>query len=238
MSLSLDILNNTYKGKSCIILGAGPSTEEFNSDIVKEKNLTVIAVNGGYVKCQNADFFLTDDQGAYYAEYFRCLKDSKTKVLLYEDKYVMYNLLDKCSDMFGDRLFTYKHKKGYQVKCPYNNSDEQFFLPEARSSSITAIYVAIMLGFKNVYLLGIDCVYSGTRYFWGSDHPNLSLKNPFMQRRFKRMLKGQQTDSDLIEIYENFRLVSGKITDFVKVHNLSKLSALDVFPLVEWNDIV
>lgn len=220
---TVEDLNNTESG-SCIILGSGPSANLL--DDVKA-DFPVIAVNGG-AKKKKADYFISDDQGVFYADYFNEL-DKKTKVCLYRNKFEKYSLV-KHVDKMKFPVYWFEHKEGYDIDLPYKHDDQDKLFPQARSSSITALYLAITLGFKEAYLLGLDCVYgSEKRYFWGLDYPTFRLKNPFFQRRFRRKLGDGHTDSDLLEIYDNFKMLHKNLLKHIKIYNASPVSKLDFF---------
>lgn len=162
-------LYNKHFNKMAFVIGAGPSLRFINNDDIKD--YVTITVNSGILKLPECDYFLSDDIGAHWWNYWHDTAPKSNCIkLLYEDK------LKRFADHFDPKQVVYfKHKEWF---TPPN----KFYLPEgltmtkdptlpiigARTSVASAVHVAYIMGCNPIVLLGCDCCYGpeNCRYFW------------------------------------------------------------------------
>ncbi len=231
---NLEEYNSAFEGKTAFVIGSGPSLAFADLSLLSQH--ITIAVNSGYLAFPSSDFFLSDDHEVARWSYFqKDLKQSKTTVLLYEDK------LKKEAHLFGDRLVLFRHRHGYHVTDPYSHNDKKNHILQARTSVGSAIHVAHIMGCDRIILLGIDCRrLEGKRYFWEFNQKkyNISRSDGVPLVKFKRVRKrGVQTDSDLIQIQDYWTKFGGELNKKCNIYNASTLSTLNIFPKIEWKDI-
>lgn len=238
MIRNLEKFNGKYKDRLCFIIGAGTSLHFQNLEPLK--NHITIAVNSGYVAVPWADFFVSDDWSvAHWSYFFKDLAEStKTIALLYENK------LSNSVGLFGDRSVVFRHRKGIHIADKYDHFNKENHIGETRTSVGTGIMIANIMGCSKIILLGIDgCRQLGHRYFWQLSH-HLSLyrtepyKQPYRNDKaswdhyHKVKVRGQVTDSDLIDINKSWSVFGNAVNKKCKVYNASENSALTVFPKV------
>ena len=73
--MQLSELQNKHKDEVIFIVGAGPSVDKIDVDLLKD--YTVMAVNSGMIAVPFADYFLSDDPGIMNWSYFNNLKLDK-----------------------------------------------------------------------------------------------------------------------------------------------------------------
>lgn len=155
---NLEEFNNKFKNQTAFIIAAGPSVNDQNLTLLKNK--LVFSVNSGYIACPNSAFFITDDSGVIDWSYFYqdLYNQTWTIPLLYEGK---------VQNIFGDRTVFFKHRKGKHLTNEYSHSNYDYHLMEATTSVGTAIHSAYIMGCSPIVLLGVDCsLRNGYKYFW------------------------------------------------------------------------
>lgn len=240
MIRNLEEFNGRYKDREtvCFIVGAGTSLHSQNLEPLKDH--VTIAVNSGYVAVPWADFFVSDDWSVlHWSYYFEDLRNSdKTIALLYENK------LSSSVGWFGDRSVVFRHRKGIHIPDAYDHFDKENHIGEVRTSVGTGIMIAHIMGCSKIVLLGIDgCRQFGQRYFWQlpphtSPHRTEPYKKPYRNDKTswdcypKVRVKGQMTDTDLIDINRSWSAFGKAVNKTCRVYNASENSTLDVFPKV------
>lgn len=238
---NLEEFNGKYKDREtvCFIVGAGTSIHFQNLEPLKRH--VTIAVNSGYVAVPWADFFVSDDWSiARWNFYFKDLVEStKTIALLYESK------LADTAHLFGDRAVLFRHCKGINIPDKYEHKNPKQHIGETRTSVGAGIMIAHIMGCSKIVLLGIDgCRQFGQRYFWQLS-PHISpvrtepYEKPYRNDRIpsdnyrKIKIKGQVTDSDLIDINRSWSDFGNAVNKKCKVYNASESSTLKVFPKID-----
>jgi hypothetical protein len=142
--------------------------------------------------------------------------------------------------MFGDRLVSFSHRQGYYLSYPYKHNDPKFGLWQSRSSTVSAIHCAFILGFKKIVLLGMDCCYTdGKRHFYeleGFEKPK--RRKPFSQRRFVKTFGKTETDTDLMQILNDWNGLYDRVKDHVELYNASPISLIKKIPKIDIQSFV
>lgn len=224
---NLEEFNGCHYGQTCFIIGAGPSLHF--QDLEPLKKYTTIAVNSGYCAFPEANYFVSDDGGvSVWSYFFRDLRFSTTIPILYEDK-----LFNQCS-LFLEKPVIFRHRTGYNITDVYEHENKENRICQSRSSLGTAIHIAHVMGFKTIYVLGLDCCrLYGFRYFW--EFPCFKDK-PYKvafghQDTYKKQIVGRiETDNDLSDILEYWETTAKCFLEKVRVYNLSPITQVNGFP--------
>lgn len=169
-----DILNfhNIHKGKRIFIISPGPSLRE--EDVIKLNDEITISVNGTITLSETIGWIPT-----YY------LITDPDGYPIYKDHIINAGLKD---------VFMSTHFKKYEAELPfkpnyiegYGRFRDIFYPNEmeisedlykkgyysgGRSIATVALQLAIYMGASEIYLLGQDCDYSGSRQYF-NDYPN------------------------------------------------------------------
>ena len=181
--MEISSFKNIHKGERIFIIGTGPSINKTNLNLLKHEN--IFGVNTLY----DSDFDIAFD---YYA-----VSDQAVWNAYYND----ILSLDTILFLSGIAAFCYRnHPKLYQG----NHPRKPIVIPEVGrdgfSTDITkglinnetvvsdiCLQVAYYMGFDKVYLLGIDCDYSGAHRFNRAKSENKTT--PAIEGDFTRIFK-------------------------------------------------
>ena len=237
---SLSKLKNSMNSQRCFIIGNGPSLNVEDLELLN--NETTFAVNNIYTI-----FPKTNWRPTYYAI---CDINAYETTLEYFQK--IGNDVIPWRDFAKERLFL-PQKLSNIVNCDivefvnisyldqHINADTDFFLYSKdliygvynlRTVVNFCINIAHYMGFKEIYLLGVDCNYSGAvQYFDGSK--NILLQNNNGLLNMTRAVMLEQGMKNAYEYVKNEVEKEG-----VKIFNASRSSKLDVFKKVKLENIL
>lgn len=165
---TLEEFHNIHKGKTGIVLGAGPSISNMNKlDIMRH---TVMAVNSSILMDHNIPYWVSDDIAVSNWSYFyKELKESSCYKFMYRSK------LGSFEKFFGlDKTVLFDHDWWYQPSTGKKNMNGVVIKRDsfdkiigARTSSGSAIHILAIMGCNPIVLCGMDNgVKNDRRYFW------------------------------------------------------------------------
>lgn len=150
-------LRNSEQGKRCFIIGNGPSLRIEDLELLYEMGEVTFAVNG-IVKIFNRTkwrptYYVVEDQGIFSNENFTWMIDeAEAECMLFSDGYEPFWELDYN-----------KRRVRYHIAFMHSNGHEIDFsedLAHGSYAASTVIYSciqwAVYLGFKEIYLYGVD----------------------------------------------------------------------------------
>lgn len=219
-------VKDIYKGKRCFILGTGPSLTI--DDLNKIKNEISFGTNT-ILKI----FDKTDWRPNYY-----CIIDPNTYNNLEEEikKRKIENLFYpnnriRNNNVFG-RCFALDHSNIWKMCMPRVfkftkfSDDIERKIYDGASVIYAAIQIAVYMGFKEIYLLGVDCNYSknNTRHAKGMEYSNYNYK---------------WTKDTALSMIEGFK-VAKRYADKnnIKIYNATRGGMLEVFERVNLDEVV
>jgi hypothetical protein len=250
-------LQNSKKGKTCFILGNGPSLN--NQDLTRLANKETLVMNNFWRHSQykiiRPKYLLFGELSTYaknkVPEFGGVNLPSSdqvisqipgTKLILNS---VAKNFVEQ-NKLFLQNQVYYVLQQGPMDDQLKFNIDPTKSLPFPKNSAILGITLAVYMGFETIYLLGCEHdflaypakkSYAGFRGFY--DKPqDLSQKvsdDPrYEDTRYEDMI------ASCLKLFRNYRLLSEKIAKLhpnVKIYNATPNSFLDVFPAVNFEDI-
>lgn len=179
----INSIKDKYEGKRCFIVGNGPSVRNEDLQVLSNEvsfatNSMLKEINDGRV-VYKPTYFVVADTGAYKksVEYFNLLNDEniligvrpirgKVKTALdykeiCNDKHILFPT--DCCDIW----YEVNHKPS---KTRYGFSDDASIIVRAGATTLYAIVqLAIYMGFKTIYLYGVDNNYTPQRMHFYSD---------------------------------------------------------------------
>ncbi len=184
------------------IVGGGNSLKGFDFSIL-EKEKTIV-VNDAIFDVSNPDVFITMDY--YFISKMDCQK---------------YNEFRKIGT---NKIYVKKPKDEYDEATKFrefdliiNSTQEKHFsynfknFAHGKNSGFCALQYAIILGYKEIYLLGIDlCLNNGESHY----HGNTNIQN---------------YDELLLKYFENFYLSIRELKKNIKIYSCSEISKLNKF---------
>ncbi len=228
-------LKSKYRGKKCFIIATGPSLKW--SDLNKLKGEITFGMNSLYRGYKDSDF-----RPNYYF-----ILDKDVLIDLDKTEYSMLELSKNglfLNDMikrsgeniiptpinYLDHWFNYGNAKYNYRKNLKFSKDPLYGLYDKYTTTISIIETAIYMGFKEIYLLGVDCNYAGknlhfrnTEYDQKDWAPNKNLDVAEIQRQ-----------SNIIG-YEFIKEEAEKRG--IKIYNSTRGGQLEVFERVDFDSI-
>ncbi|GHU66210.1 hypothetical protein FACS1894184_03640 [Clostridia bacterium] len=217
----LDELNNKYADKRCFIIGNGPSLEY--SDLTKLQNEYCFACNSIYKA-----FHYTDWRPSFYIVTDRKFKRNNLEAISQitsKFKFVENFCLFPCIESRNDTLeINVDHRSFYKLrrKCgclPFSNKPSKRLIAGG-----TVIYVSIQLalhlGFKEIYLIGVD-------------HNYKTDKKHFYDESAK---KASADIEKMTDAYRTANIVSLNLG--CKIYNATRGGELNEFERIEFDKLV
>lgn len=198
----------------CFIVGGGPSLIGFNFDFLK--SVDTIAVNEAIRYLPEAKYFITMDY--LYWTRFNPMGKFRTTCVFVVNEFESYiedhagYIKDTRNGMIYDlSLFNVIIKS--QHKLGLGKSFDGFV--HGSNSGFCALQLALLLGYKEIYLLGIDLISNSH----GSHFHNSYVSDPKFQEKL---------DKYLVAFDKAFQLLPKLFPD-VNVYSCSSISALNQF---------
>ena len=237
----LEELKNSYSGKSCFIIGNGPSLTPADLELIKDK----------YSFASNRIYSIFNHTS--WRPSFYCIQDS---ILIREVNEKISEL--KLGQIFN--FFSLNSWKYYTKKIKNNKSNYFYFLDtnvknidsflglknnvskrvyEGRSITVSALQIAIFMGFTKIYLLGVDHTSSIkiendliTRdnsiidYFSGIDNDGITKRpyyKDFTEKAYMRLKQyAERNNIEIINLTRGGKLEIFKRSDLETILNITK----------------
>lgn len=221
-------LKNIYDGKRCFIIGNGPSLKI--EDLEKLKGEICFGTHQIF-----KIFKKTDWRPTYYcAQDFKLIKESFKQInkLKINKKFIAvvpawrYKLISNATYI---KLFL----EDFYPSLPKFSTDISKGIYEGYTVTYMCIQIAVYMGFKEIYLLGMDNNYSVTMLPNGEIQKNENIKDHFSL---------DDKITNIPQIYKS-SLAYKKAKEYadkngIMIYNATRGGALEVFKRVNFDDIV
>lgn len=222
---------DAYKGKRCFVIGNGPSLTV--SDLNKLKGEYTFGANRIYEIFDKTDwrptFYIAVD-GYFLKEKYEAILNMNLDQYFLEykfirDKFISDNVIPICRDSsFAINEFndTYVHI----------SEDLSKYYSCGHTVTFTSIQLAIYMGFKEIYLLGVDFSYSVVIDKNGKIHIDNSVKDYFNGKSYNSTHQN----------YSSTLLAYQKAEEYCRQHNIKLCNAtrggkLEVFDRVDFDSL-
>lgn len=224
-------LKNSHKGERCFVIGTGPSLSI--NDLEMLKGEVTFATNRIYEL-----FNQTEWRPTYYVNQDHNLIQTFGDKIAQVDSKLLFLPVEYRKTFSGDkyRFFVLKHKEFYPHKAPFSR-DVSRFLAQGFTVTYGAIQIAMYMGFKEIYLLGIDHNYNIIRDAIGKPVKMDSVgKNyPEGMQQYMNMNSLPRVEETTIA-YETAELVSRR--QGVKIMNSTRGGKLESFERIELEKVL
>lgn len=237
---------NIHEGQRCFILGNGPSLEKENLDLLKNEVIFTVnqlyksdifeKVNSNYHVIIDTNFFVYDESHLNRDERVGKMKEffnsEKVVFLHHAGKNFISNL-----EVPTEHIHFVKPKLIFTDK--FNEEiDLTHLIPQAQTVVQTAIYIAMYMGFKEIYILGCEMTGILQNYVKNDDvsfkkngHAYEYSENE--KKDLKNLLENLGNEKLLWCFFRMFELFR-KINEYSKrqeivIKNLTTGGALDIF---------
>ena len=148
-------LKGAFDGKRCFVIGTGPSLTI--SDLEKLRNEFTFGTNRIYELFDQTDWRPT----FYVNQDSELIKKFKDRIAEVPSKYLFLPVDFKTLFVDDSRInyFVLKHKEYYPNMAPFSG-DVSKYLSQGFTVTYGAIQIAVYMGFKEIYLIGVDHNYS------------------------------------------------------------------------------
>lgn len=225
-------LKNLHSGEKCFIVGNGPSLRTEDLEILNKFKIDCFATNKIYKIFEKTSwrpkyYVVADWNGLEEEEAYKL--NSSDVVFLGDHFYRLHNIdLNNVIVYYGKRLL--------------NTEIESFDFSEDISQEIilgatvtyTCIQIAIYMGYKEIYLLGID-----HNYAYVSDSKGNIVRNTSIQISHFFNEDSSKAYADMVGMNNAFlaALKYSKVYDF-RIFNSTRGGSLEVFPRISLEDAI
>lgn len=233
-------LKDARKGERCFILATGPSIKHQNLKLLQGENCIALS-----------NFFVHPDYAIIDPEYY-CIAPYHLPIT--EDAWQKW--MDEIEKNTGNAklFFGMSDKNRNEIHGRFRNRDTYYLrfgglwgrnipcsidisrmIPGPQSVSIMALYVALYLGFKEIYLLGCDHnwllhVNKSSHFYPENDHVIVkSGYNEWFQEDLEEQFRDYMT---LWRQYKGICAIASRSS--TRIFNATEGGLLDVFPRVEY----
>lgn len=220
-------LKARYSGERCFIIATGPSLKI--EDIQKLKNEYTFSMNSIFLISSKTDWYPTyygvQDIGLYKSNKEQidtfCNKNKRMQVLISDfvarksevsKQYIQFPLY------FSDHWCVKESKHiGFSEDC-YDRVHDGF------SITYSLIQLAVYMGFQEIYLLGADCNYSGSKtHFDESYKAHIPSDNDLAMNN---LFRAYQTAKNYADNHD------------IKIYNATRGGMLEIFERVNLDEVV
>lgn len=218
---------NKYQNKRCFIVGNGPSLKV--EDLDKLENEYTFAFNWIFLLFSKTKwrptYYMLADQNVYLSA-----KDEINSKDL-EIKLIGANCI-KYGKYIKDAIYFYTRPSIYRPGPKFSDNALKYFY-DGYTVTYFALQMAVYMGFKEIYLLGIDCSYVNEIYDDGTIKDTGSKKNYFSSNyvkdnRFRNTTK-------MIKAYKAAQQYTKKYG--IKIYNATRGGKLEEFERIDFDTI-
>jgi uncharacterized Rossmann fold enzyme len=248
-------MKDSHKGKRCFIVGNGPSLK--HHDLSKLTNESVFTVNymmkSDAFKILNSNYHLFFDPIVFGLDPTK--EDDKEKLeLIAKTKetnpdmtYIIpYRRRTNFLKLFPDHKFSFIYN--YKTYTPQlkKSSSLHRITPGFQNVIVYAINTALYMGFKEIYLLGVDMTgflehfeYNKINDQWGHSYS----KTEEEKQKIIKILQEQKIDNEFYlktygKTFEHLKTMHGNVlAKNAQLYNASEHGALDFIPRVDYKKI-
>lgn len=212
---------NIYNSQKCFLIGNGPSLRYQDLDVLASQNIISFGCNRVYLIFEKTEwrphFYIVIDDDAY-----RAVKDN-----IREFSFTMF-----AKDFFGTEVNDNRINKfrsadaRYYPGYPSFSDDMTKVLYGGRTVMYEMLQIAAYMGFKEIYLLGVD-------FSWGEDGRDTHFCKDYMNDKLVKdamYLKEEQKHAYIAA--KNYADAHG-----IKIYNATRGGHLDVFERVNFDEL-
>lgn len=214
-------LKDQYLGKRCFIVCTGPSLQP--ADLDKLKDEICFGMNNIFKIFGQTEwrptYYCVIDEGVYSLisdkDEFQNIKNALMPDTFVK-KFKKLTLKNYIQFPFDDNEFAWHHLTNAPIKFTEN---AEILVYDAATVTFALMQIAVFMGFKQIYLLGCDCNYSGPKQHFSEYglHVNNAL----------------ETEEDLILAYKAAKEYAD--SHGIKIYNATRGGKLEVFERVDFD---
>lgn len=225
-NVKLESYKNKHEDQRCFIVGNGPSLKA--SDLDKIMNQYSIGFNKIYLMFKKTQwrptYSIIADQNI-----FMSIKDE-----IHQKGFVDIFIGANCKKYGRVNDVTYFYTRpSFNTTNPRFSDDALKFFYDGYTVAYFGLQMAIYMGFKEIYLLGVDCNYSKDFDNKGNIRVDKSIKNYFTDSYIKDIrVKNTEYMKNAYRSAEKYANANG-----IKIYNATRGGELEEFKRIEFDEI-
>jgi len=261
LSKNLEI-HNIHKDKKCFIIGGGPSVADIDLDTLANEYTFVLNEfdkNPQYNKLRPKfhiifdSAFYTEGETEYFPERFR----AKDKTVPYETMMCLNlgakSFVEKYGLFKNHRVYYFGTQGIFTDNLPFNIELDKY-TPQPKNSVLMGLMIASWMGFKEIYLLGCEHNFLSFNIGYGKslvynhsyedELSKLDSKNDEVMKKYipirDQTLTYEKNIANVLQLFRNYKFFYAKAKKLypgIKIYNATPNSFLDVFPMINFEDI-
>lgn len=225
---------NKYKGERCFILGNGPSLKIEDLDsLINEYTFAANRIYNVFGDTKwRPSFYLSVDPNVLR----HSIEDMKKLEL--NDMFLSVDLNSDLSSFKSKATHIYEYTK-FKInkwidKSAHISEDVSQYFSVGYTVTFTAIQFAIYMGFKEIYLLGVDFSYSRVRDKNGKVHSVSGVKDYFYKDKYYADgILAYDSNLYAYQVAKEYADAHG-----IKIFNATRGGKLEVFERVDFDSII
>lgn len=229
----LHFFHNIHANEACIIIGNGPSLNVEDLEKIAEHNIMSFAFNRIYLLFNKTKwrptYYISQDEKTLK----NCIEEVNLMGLPY--KFIPLNLHYYYGISIKDAIyFKSVNPKG---QYPVLSEDISDYVENSNTVAVTAAQFAAYMGFKKIYLIGVDHNFSTYQNDKGEIIQDNTIKDYFADdyNKDKTELYVPNLDASTRAFVSMKKFCEGK---GIEVYNATRGGKLEVFPRVEFDEII
>lgn len=176
---SVDQFKNKYDGQECFIVGNGPSLRPEDLDLIYNRNFVTFASNRIH-KIYNETiwrptyFTISDGMYIYDRDTLSKIVETKPEAFFTRSQFTKYLKGINCNVFFLDSNISRE-----LLDSPQFSNDCNCIIYDIATVTYFSIQIAAYMGFKKIYLIGMDNIYTYSKLRDGSIVRNEGVGNYF-----------------------------------------------------------
>lgn len=239
--LKLQKLQNSHKGETAFIIGNGPSLQVTDLEKLYEKGVFCFASNRINVIFPETQW-RPNCYSAIDPDIYRNGNQTIHNTLC--ENLDMYVVTEQIFSGFSAEFQVSKKCMWFAMKpISYYSRVKEFstnamaYLMNGFSVTYLSMQLAYYMGFKNVYLLGVDCDYARVLDKKGNVVQSGDKKSYFSEK-YDSTNKNSAFTEGMIQAYECARNFAEKTNGAFSIYNASRGGKLKVFENVSFDDVI
>ena len=232
-SAYLRTLKGRCEGKRCFIIGNGPSLKIEDLELLKSEQ--TFSANR---------IFMVFDKTDWRPTYYLAVDPNFIRTSWQElDRYnfgEMFLGTDMSFDMSvfknkATRIFEYTKFKvnKWNDLTAHVNEDVSKYFSVGYTVTFSSIQLAIYMGFKEIYLLGVDFSYSVIRDAHGKVYKDNSVKDYFFGEKYSETVLSYNSSLHAYQVAREYADAHG-----IKIYNATRGGKLEVFERVDFDKVI
>lgn len=215
-------MKDIYNGRRCFLIGNGPSLSEKDLEVLKDNDEISFACNQIF-----KIFNKTNWRPSFYVIVDRCTFEECKNYIPNNSKAFIRNFMNKDIDSIENIFWYNGYLQNIEDVEPEFSTDISKGTYSGRTVMYDMIQIAVYMGFKEIYLIGVD-------FSWGEDGRNAHFCSDYMETKdFLEEMSYNKKANGLAYI------AAKKYADAneIKIYNATRGGHLEVFQRISFDTI-